>query len=157
MTTTLEAQTTPQIFELHTTGAWQGQFRTDVAVRGFGFTVAEPEVLGGDNSGPNPLEYVLGGFEGCIAVVVEVVTRERGITLNDLRLNISGSIDLRGFGGVPGVSPSFQTIDGAVHVFADIDEPTFRDLIDETERRCPLFNLFRDAGVTPDIRWSLNI
>lgn len=160
MTTTIETSTAipaPQLFQVAGSGTWQGQLRTDIATRGFTFTVAEPEGLGGDDSGPNPLEYVLGGFQGCIGVVVEVVARERGIPLTDLRTNVSGTIDLRGFGGVPGVSPSFREIAGSVQVTASIDETTFEGLVAEVERRCPLYNLFRDAGVTPDIRWSLNV
>lgn len=160
MTTTIQtppATSTPQLFEVSASGDWQGRLRTDVAVRDFSFTVAEPEGLGGDDSGPNPLEYVLGGFQGCIGVVVEVVARERDITLTDLRTHVSGTIDLRGFGGVPGVSPSFRAIGGDVRLTADIDEATFAALVAEVERRCPLYNLFRDAGITPDIRWSLNV
>ena len=160
MTTTIEtspATSTPQLFQVAASGDWQGRLRTDIETRGFTFTVAEPEGLGGDDTGPNPLEYVLGGFQGCIAVVVEVVARERGITLTDLRTHVSGTIDLRGFGGVHGVSPSFLAVEGSVRVFADIDEPAFDALVAEVERRCPLYNLFRDAGVTPAIRWSLNV
>jgi OsmC-like protein. len=89
--------------------------------------------------------------------VVETVAKERGITIDDLRLGVSGTIDLRGFLGVPGVSPSFESIDGWVRLRADIDAEQFEGLIAETERRCPLYNLFRDAGVTPEIRWSLNV
>ena len=162
MTTILDRRTpaqpdAPLPLTLDSTGVWQGRYRTDVAARDFAFTVAEPEGLGGDDAGPNPLEYVLGGFQGCVAVVVETVAKERGITIDDLRLGVSGTIDLRGFLGVPGVSPSFESIDGWVRLRADIDAEQFEGLVAETERRCPLYNLFRDAGVTPEIRWSLNV
>ncbi len=155
-TSTLHA-TTPRPLTLHATGAWQGSYRTDVAARDFTFTVAEPETLGGDDAGPNPLEYVLGGFQGCVAVVVETIAKERGIDVRDIRLGVSGTIDLRGFLGVPGVSPSFQSIRGWVRVYGDLDTAAFEDLVAETERRCPVFNLFRDAGVTPEIEWTLNV
>ena len=53
------------------------------------------------------------------------------------------------------IEPADPVADAAV---ADLTtEPGLDALVAEVERRCPLYNLFRDAGVTPAIRWSLNV
>ena len=53
MTTTIEtspATSTPQLFQVAASGDWQGRLRTDIETRGFTFTVAEPEGLGGGDA-----------------------------------------------------------------------------------------------------------
>ena len=60
-------------------------FRTDLDVRDFRFVTSEPEKIGGNNEGPTPMEYVLGALNGCLGVVVELVAKEQGIPLRDLK------------------------------------------------------------------------
>ncbi|HZK04561.1 MAG TPA: OsmC family protein [Actinomycetaceae bacterium] len=156
ISTKTAGNTSPQIAEVSVAGQWQGALSTGIKARTFDFTVSEPTSFGGANSGANPIEYVLGGFQGCVAVVVETVARERDIRIDDLRLDITGSLDLRGFAGVWGVSPSIQTIVGEIHLDADLEHGAFGEFVAEIERRCPVYNLLRDAGVKLEIRWSLN-
>lgn len=146
---------TPQWVSLTTTGHWTGGQRTEIRARQFEFVVDEPSTLGGTDTGANPLEYVLGGFQGCLAVVLNTVSGELGYELHGVEITTSGTLDLRGFAGIPGVSPQFQKVDGEVHLRGDLTEAQFTRLIDETERRCPAYNLFKDSGVTPELRWQL--
>ena len=43
--------------------------RLDVKARSFSVVVDEPADLGGTDAGPNPVEYVLAGYAGCLNVV----------------------------------------------------------------------------------------
>lgn len=147
--------TQPKLATIGTTGKWVGNASTEITAGEFSFTVSEPVGLGGNNSGPNPFQYLIGAFEGCIAVVIETVAGERGLTINAVDIDVSGTLDLRGFEGVEGVSPHFQSVTGAVTISAPIDETQFAELVEETERRCPIYNLIKDAGVTPQIDWKL--
>lgn len=153
--TTLATQTKPKLISLSTTGTWVGEASTDIIAGEFNFRVSEPTGLGGNNSGPNPFQYLIGAFEGCIAVVVETVAAERGYQIDGVDIEITGTLDLRGFEGVEGVSPHFQTVIGSVKITADLDIEQFGVLVNETERRCPIYNLIKDAGVTPQIEWSI--
>lgn len=146
----------PQWGSVSTSGHWTGGQRTEIQARQFEFVVDEPAKLGGTDTGPNPLEYVLGGLQGCLGVVLNTVSNELGYSLDGVEVTTTGTLDLRGFAGVPGVSPQFQKVDGEVHVRGDLTEEEFTRLIDETERRCPAYNLFKDSGVTPEFRWTLN-
>ena len=38
--------------------------------RGFELVVDEPEMLGGEDSAANPVEYLLAGYAGCLNVVL---------------------------------------------------------------------------------------
>src|SRR3954471_21386652 len=116
MTTLTRSQTEaqPRLKTVRATGRWKGRFRTDQTVRDFGFTIAEPEKIGGQNEGPTPMEYVIGALNGCLGVVVELVAKEQGIPLHDLKISSSGLVDQRGLFGTAEVSPQFQSVDVAI-------------------------------------------
>lgn len=42
--------------------------------------------------GPNPYEYILAGFAGCINALGQEVAEEQGITLRSLQVEITGSL-----------------------------------------------------------------
>jgi uncharacterized OsmC-like protein len=43
--------------------------------------------------GPNPYEYILAGFAGCINALGQEVAAEQGITLRSLQVEIIGSLE----------------------------------------------------------------
>ena len=47
--------------------------KTRIKTRGFDLTVDEPEALGGTDQAPNPVEYILAGYAGCINVVAHII------------------------------------------------------------------------------------
>ena len=68
--------------------------------RKFELIVDEPESLGGEDSGPNPVEYLLAGYAGCLNVVFNLVAKELDIQINKLEINVSGDINPERFLGV---------------------------------------------------------
>lgn len=49
--------------------ASESETKIVVEARDFEFVVDEPESLDGSNSGPNPVEYLIGAWAGCLNVV----------------------------------------------------------------------------------------
>ena len=49
--------------------------RLDVDARQFRVVVDEPVQLGGSDAGPNPVEYILAGYAGCLTVVGHLVAK----------------------------------------------------------------------------------
>ena len=49
---------------------------------------------------------------------------------------------------VPTFTPSRRRLRGT-----DADEPALRAVVEETERRCPVFNLLTDAGLQVEMQW----
>ncbi|WP_254768484.1 OsmC family protein [Salinilacihabitans rarus] len=124
--------------------------RTAVTTRGFEFVVDEPDDLGGTNEGPNPVEYLLGAWAGCINVVAHTVADERDVDLHDVDVELEGELDPAAFMGMADdVRPGYQSIEVTVHVDADADEETLRELLAEVEDRCPVGdNIENDTPVT---------
>lgn len=146
-TTTTTTDPTPRLADFTATGTWRGKFSTDVAARQFGFTVAEPESLGGTDESANPIEYLLGSLNGCISVVVESVASELGVAVEALETRADGTLDLRGFRGTADVSPHFQQLTLTLSLRSDAPPEALEELRAQVQRRCPVLNLIKDAGV----------
>ncbi|MCA1011652.1 OsmC family protein [Halobacillus halophilus] len=132
------------------------QFQNVHSIRDFTFTIDEPEKLGGSNEALTPMEYMTGSLNGCFMIVVEMVAKEKGLTIEKLEAASSGGIDHRGLFGTADASPHFQTVTLEVDVtFAEqeIDEEEFIQLV---QKRCPDYNLFKDADVKIEINWKIN-
>jgi uncharacterized OsmC-like protein len=145
----------PQIKTVKAEGQWKGQFRTDLNVRDFRFVAAEPEKIGGNNEGPTPMEYVLGALNGCLGVVIELVAKEQGIPLHDLKISSTGLVDQRGLFGTADVSPQFHSVDVAVRLATSAPAAKLATLQQQALKRCPVYNLIRDSKARIDITWTI--
>ena len=107
--------------------------------RQFTLTVDEPQELGGEDSAPNPVEYLLAGFAGCFNVVGHLVAKELGFKINSLEFDVSGDIDPDGFlGKSEEVRPGFQNIDLNIKIDANTDSITLAKWKTIVEKRCPV-------------------
>ncbi|HLS04825.1 MAG TPA: OsmC family protein [Wenzhouxiangella sp.] len=131
---------------------WKGGMLATHRVRRFAFDTAEPPAVGGDDSAPTPMEYVVGALAGCIAVVTETVANERKLGVHGLHVDIEATMDTRGFLGLADVSPHFHRVDIRVSCRLS-DAAQLAWLRAETERRCPAYNLVRDAGAQVSVHW----
>ena len=145
----------PKLADFTAEASWEGSLSTRVSARQFAFVVAEPPALGGTDEAPNPIEYLLGSLNGCVSVVVETVAKELEIPVTALETHATGTIDLRGFLGTADVSPHFQQLTLTLTLTTPVPESELDELKAQVLRRCPLFNLIKDAGV--DLRgvWVL--
>jgi uncharacterized OsmC-like protein len=135
-------------------GKWESGVKTNISVRNFPtFSIDEPVELGGEDTAPNPVEYVLAGLNGCNGVMIPLVAQELDFTFSGIDFETTGIIDTRGLMGVEGVSPHFQKIRFQVNIQTEESEERVEQLKNEVERRCPVFNLFVDAGIEIDTKW----
>lgn len=113
--------------------------RTTVETRGFEFVVDEPEDLGGDDEGPNPVEYLAGSWAGCLNVVGHLVADEMDIELDGLAIDVEGELDpARLFGHDEDVRAGYQEVRMSLSVDTGADEETLQEWFDEVEERCPV-------------------
>lgn len=149
------ADTERHLKHVRATGTWEGSMRTRLGVRRFDpFRTDEPEKVGGTDSAPTPMEYVIAALNGCLTVVIETVAHEHGVTLTSLALESVATMDTRGFAGTADVSPHFQDV--RVDAVFGLSDPGAIDAIrTDVERRCPALNLIRDAGVPVELNWTV--
>jgi uncharacterized OsmC-like protein len=117
------------------------------------FVTDEPTRHGGGGSGPSPLQAVLGARCGCEAVTFHRTAAELGFAHGGIDFDASFTIDIRGRSGDRSVRPHFQTVRVLARVRTDEPEDRLSEVVEETEARCPVFNLLRDASVAVDMLW----
>ena len=117
----------------------ESETKTTVTAREFEFTVDEPAKLEGTNEGPNPVEYLLGAWAGCLNVVAHTVADERGIDLTGVDLEVDGDLDPRRLLGVSDEARAgFQEIRVHLDVATDVDDDALTAFIEAVEDRCPV-------------------
>lgn len=132
----------------------EASMRTEIDAGEFGrFVCDEPEAHGGSGEGPSPLQVVVGALCGCESVTFNRTATEMGFDYDSIDFDAEYSIDIRGRMGVRGVRQHFQTVRVEATVVTDESEERLREVVEETEARCPVFNLVKDAGVKLEVRW----
>ncbi|MCE7863798.1 MAG: OsmC family peroxiredoxin [Bacteroidetes bacterium CHB5] len=128
--------------------------RTEIETRGFKFIVDEPAELGGTNLAPNPVEYILAGYAGCINVVAHITAKELNIDLKDLQIDIEGDLNpARLFGTSFTERAGYQQLTVSLKTKTKLDEVLKTRWLQEIENRCPVNDNLRNA--TP-INFLLN-
>ncbi|WP_409409496.1 OsmC family protein [Acidithiobacillus ferriphilus] len=101
----------------------------------------EPTALMGTNKGANPVELLLTGLAACITVGLVYNAAARGISLDELKIEISGEIDLQGFMGLSeSVRPGFNDISVYCHLKSASPDSDLLDLIEYVKRVSPVHN-----------------
>lgn len=128
--------------------------KTVVKTRNFQIVIDEPAELGGTNDGPNPVEYVLGAFAGCLNVMAHVVAKELNMTLRGIKIDISGPLNpARLFGQSFEERAGFKEISVVLKPDTDADDATLEKWVHAIEDRCPVSdNLQHPTPVSISIR-----
>jgi uncharacterized OsmC-like protein len=118
---------------------WQDGFRNQIRVREFPAGYAdEPEVLGGTNTAPNPVEQLLGALGSCLAIGYTANASLRGIQLEELRIELEGHIDLPVFLGLREGHAGYPDIDVSVYLKADAPRETVEELHHQVLKTSPV-------------------
>jgi uncharacterized OsmC-like protein len=117
------------------------------------FVTDEPVAHGGTGEGPSPLQAVLGALCGCESVTFNRTAAELGFEYDSLDFEAAFTIDVRGRKGDRSVRPHFQTVRVRAVVATDESEERLCAVVEETEARCPVMNLLRDASVDLRVEW----
>ncbi|GAA1411604.1 MULTISPECIES: OsmC family protein [Oerskovia] len=119
------------------TGTAKSPTRLDVQIRDFSVTIDEPASLGGDDTGPNPVELVLSGLAGCLNITTHMVAKERGIEVRSLSVTATGSLNPQRLMGRPTPDRAgFQGIRLEIDVDADASPEEIDALLLAAEERC---------------------
>lgn len=111
----------------------------EAKARHFSFLIDEPASLGGNDDGPNPVEYLLASYAGCLNVVIHLVANEEDVKINKLSISIDGDLDPAKFIGQPGFNRAgFQNINVVIDVDADADDAVINKIIGIAKNRCPV-------------------
>lgn len=143
----------PKVTTVKARGSWHAPMQVEGKAGEFDVTMDEPEFLGGTNTGPSPMELVASALIGCAGITLTFVAREMDFKFNGATFEAEGDIDLRGFMGEPGVCRHFCAFRGTFVIDTEESRERLDEVRDQVESRCPVFNMFADAGVQSEIEW----
>jgi len=120
--------------------------KTVVEARNFKIVVDEPKNLGGTDDGPNPVEYVLAAFAGCLNVVGHLVAKEMGFSLKGMEINMEGDLDPAKFMGKETEERAgYKEIRVSLKPDSDADEETLQKWLTSVKARCPVSDNLANA------------
>lgn len=128
--------------------------RTEVSAGRHTLVIDEHANMGGADSGPSPLEYLLGSLAGCEEVIAQLVAREMKFELNGIQFDVEGTLDTKGLMGDPNAKPYFHKVQVRATVDTPEEESRVKQLQETVDRRCPVFTLIKAAGVELDAKWT---
>jgi uncharacterized OsmC-like protein len=99
----------------------------------------EPEQILGDRTAPNAVELLLAALGSCLSVGYAANAAAMGIELDDLRFELSGEVDLRGFLGISeDVRAGYEEVTVTTYVDADAPAEELETLRERVEATSPL-------------------
>lgn len=140
-------------FTVHSTGTGVAQ-RVVVPGSGHVFATDAYPAFGGADEAPSPLFYALGALTSCNQVTAQLVAKDLGISLGRLTFEATGDLDTSILvGGLEG-DANFRRVVVSVIVETDASAEQFEQLERETERRCPVSQLFIRSGTDFSTTWT---
>lgn len=133
---------------------WQDGTRARTTARSFAIETDEPAPLGGTDRAVDPMELLLASLGTCLTIGWATQAAKRGIDFRDLRIEVTGDYDLRGYLDLEEhVRPGFSRISYTVHVDADAPVEVLEEIRRAAERTSPMFdNITHGAPVTATVR-----
>ncbi len=118
-------------------------------LRDFEVIIDEPQNLGGTDEAPNPVEYLLASYAGCLNVVGHLIAKEQGIDLKGLQIKISGDLNPdKLFGKTTNERAGFQGLKVTLIPNTDAGVEKLAEWLQVVESRCPVNdNLLRSTPI----------
>ena len=139
------------------TGRGTGVAQT-VAVDGADYTIETDayEAFGGQDQHPSPLAFTLASLSSCNQVTSSIVAKELGVTIEHVSFRVEADFNPTTMttGAHREGETTFQNLRVTAEVATDATPEQFETLRTETERRCPVSQLFVLAGVEVTSTWT---
>lgn len=110
--------------------------------------------FGGADADPSPLLYLLGALTSCNQVTAQLVAKDLGITLGRLAFEVQGDLDTVVMVGGEDGNANFERVTVTATVQSDASAEQFASLRRETERRCPVSQMFIRSGLDFSSQWT---
>jgi len=133
------------------TGESENPTKINLTAGKFTMIIDEPKSMGGTDEGPSPIQVLLMSLAGCLNVTGHEIARQKGLTLNGMKVKIEGVMNPCTFLGCSFEERAgFQNIMVTVHAdMPDANEEEKEVWLKETESRCPVTdNIKADTNIT---------
>src|SRR5688500_598351 len=113
----------------------------------FELVAGEPAILLGENTGPNPVEFLLHALAACLTTSIVYVAAARNVRLTSVESVLTGDLDARGaFGLDPEPRNGFERIDVSFRVTGDAPEEKLREVVERARQRSAVYDIVTNGG-----------
>lgn len=119
---------------------WRDGARAKTTARSFTIETDEPSALGGTDQAVDPMELVLAAVGTCLTIGWVTHAARRGVDFRELRIEVDGDYDLRGYLSIDGTRPGFGTLRYSVRVDTDASDADLEDIRTAAEAGSPVID-----------------
>lgn len=106
----------------------------------------EPEQILGKRAAPNAVELLLAALGSCLSVGYAANAAAMGIELDELRFELEGDVDLRGFLGISDeIRAGYNSVTCTAYIDTDASDEELAELRDRVEVTSPLMDNIANA------------
>lgn len=103
--------------------------------------------MGGQGTGPNPMETMLSALAACANIIARIIAREMEFDLQGIDFEIVADLDPQGIMGDPDVRPYFGKVEVKATLTTAEPDTRIQALKHAVEGRCPAYSMFKAANV----------
>jgi uncharacterized OsmC-like protein len=103
----------------------------------------------------SPMHYLIVAVSGCTQLVLDSVAEEIGMKIDSLETKINCEMDIRGTIGETNIKPYPKYMHQTIEIKTS-DQEKLEDLVNEFEKRCPMYNLIKDTDITYIVEYKLS-
>ncbi len=108
----------------------------------FDLDAGEPAILIGEDTGPNPAEYLLHALAACLTTSIVYVAAARKVELTSVESTVTGDMDVRGALGVDEEPRNgFERIGVSFRVTGDAPEEKLREVVERAKARSAVYDM----------------
>ena len=110
--------------------------------------------MGGADQAACPAFHALASLTSCAQVTASLVAKDLGIRLGAWKFDVNGDLDVRVLVSGAEGNANFDRVVVRARVETDASVEQFTRFVAETERRCPITQLFKRSGLVLDSTWE---
>ena len=119
------------------------------------FNVDAAPAFGGKDSAPSPIAYALAAFVSCSQVTAQIVAKTQKISVDHFEFDLRADLDTAILvGGAAEGNANFESLTVRAVLTTNATDEDVQRLRIETERRCPIYQLFAKSGVAVNTVWT---
>lgn len=114
--------------------------------RTFVFDGDHPVVVGGQDAGPTPVEYILHALASCLSAGIANIAAARKVNLSEVRATVTGDIDLNGILGLdPEVRNGYQQVNVEFTLSGDAPDSVLREIVAQSRARSAVYDVITNG------------
>jgi putative redox protein len=114
-------------------------FTIEAQARNHKVIIDQPEAGGGQNCGPNPLEYLFFSLAGCIITIGHIIAKQRRLPVRSIQVRVVGDLDTDVLMGKSTAERAgFTNIRVITSIDADMTQAEKEQFLKDIDARCPI-------------------